>query len=119
LLISIPSIASDGLIGRWRLTKEFAATLPEVCRDAYVDVSEYTVTAFSGTQMLVAEYQASQNGSDYIVVFSNIKVNDEPNCQGIAPSVVKDNFATLQIWRFQGEKIKVLAPTLMMEIERT
>jgi len=118
-LIPSPSVAFPDLIGRWKLTTEFAETLPESCKGAYVDVSEGSVTAFSGAQMLTAEYKASKMHSDFVVIFSKIQVNDEPNCQGVAPEIVQKNFATLQIWRKDGDTIKVLAPTLIMELERT
>jgi hypothetical protein len=112
-------MAVSDLIGRWKLTNEFAETLPETCKGAYVEIAEQSVTAFSGAQMLTAEYRVSKKHNDFVMMFSDIQVNDQPNCHGIAPEIVQKNFATLQIWRMDGDTIKVLAPTLIMELERT
>ncbi len=106
------------LQGRWGLTKEFAESVPEACKDAHLEVSDSEIKSVSGSQVITAQYRASKKHDDFVMIVTDVRVDGGPNCQGFEPRHVREHYAKLQIWRQRNGNISVYAPKLLMEIER-
>jgi hypothetical protein len=106
------------LKGRWTLSERFAKSVPESCRDAVIEVSDRCIRTFSGKQVITADCQIAQKHNDFVILVTSVHVNDEPGCDGMTPDEVKRRYNMLQIWRPDGDRIKVLAPKPILELEK-
>ena len=119
LSIAVSATANEiSLIGKWELSDEFANLVPDSCKDVYLEITNESFNTISGHQIIFAEYSASYRGKDTVIILSNITSNGQANCQGYSSDFVLNNFAELVIWRHEGAVVKVLAPQLLMELQR-
>ena len=71
---------------------------------------------FSAKQIITAECQIRQRHNDFVIFVSAVHVNDELGCDGVTPDEAKRRYRMVQIWRPEGDGIKVLAPNPILEL---
>jgi hypothetical protein len=93
------------LVGAWQIVLP-SALVPEACRGSFVEFKDDgTLVTHSGALLLTADYSATPKGQGFLVVESNLRSNDKPNCQGVPARNFIDRFVHRAYFEIRGDTL--------------
>ncbi len=106
------------LYGIWKIKDDFSKSMSDKCKDTKYEVSPDNLKIYSGKQVVNIKCKIAKKHNDFLFLVVEVKVNDEPNYQGVSPEASRAKYETPQIWRQSGRNIHIVAPKKVIVLEK-